>query len=83
MIDKIEKQLEEFHEELREAFIDMEKLDQLYAKNITITIGSQTIVLPFLAETVECITEALAQFIHDYKDSYIDCDNDCQDEDDE
>ena len=53
MIDKIEKQLEEFHKELSEAFENSEKMDQLYATNITITIGSQTIELPFMPETVD------------------------------
>lgn len=69
MIDKIEKQLEEFHKELSEAFKDEEKMRQLYAKDITITIGSQTIELPFMPETVECITEALVQFVHENKET--------------
>lgn len=69
MIDKIKKQLEKFHQELSEAFENSEKMDQLYATNITITMGSQTIELPFMPETVECITEALVQFIHDNKDT--------------
>lgn len=65
MIDKIKKQLEEFHKELADAFENSEKMDQLYATNITITIGSQTIELPFMPETVECITEALVQYCND------------------
>jgi hypothetical protein len=69
MIDKIEKQLEEFHKELNEAFENSEKMDQLYATNITITIGSQTIELPFMPETVDLVTEALVQFVHENKDT--------------
>ena len=65
MIDKIEKQLEDFHKELAEAFENSGKMDQLYATNITITMGSQTIELPFAPDTVELVTEALLQYIHD------------------
>ena len=69
MLKEIEQKLEEFHKELSDAFENSEKMDQLYATNITITMGSQTIELPFAPDTVECITEALVQFIHDNKDS--------------
>lgn len=69
IIDKLEKQLEEFHKELSEAFENGEKMDQLYAKDITIIIGSQTIELPFMPETVECITDALTQFIYENRDT--------------
>ena len=69
MIDKIKKQLEEFHKELSEAFKNNEKMDQLYASNITITMGSQTIELPFAPASVEVVTEALVQFVHDNKDT--------------
>ena len=65
MIDKIKKQLEKFHQELSEAFENGEKMDQLYATNITITMGSQTFELPFAPDTVEIVTEALLQYIHD------------------
>ena len=65
MIDKIKKQLEEFHKELSEAFENGEKMDQLYATNITITMGSQTFELPFAPDTVEIVAEALLQYIHD------------------
>lgn len=65
MIDKIKKQLEEFHKELSEAFENSEKMDQLYATNITITMGSQTIELPFAPASVEVITEALLQYCND------------------
>lgn len=65
MIDKIEKQLLKFHEELSEAFENKDKSDQLYASNITITMGSQTFELPFAPDTVEIVTEALLQYIHD------------------
>ena len=58
MIDKIKKQLEEFYKELSEAFENGEKMDQLYATNITITMGSQTFELPFAPDTVEIVTEA-------------------------
>lgn len=69
MIDKIKKQLEEFHKELSEAFENGEKMDQLYATNIKISIGSQTIELPFAPDTVEIVTEALLQFVHENKDT--------------
>lgn len=69
MLKEIEQKLEEFHKELSEAFENSEKMDQLYATNIKITIGSQTIELPFAPETVECITEALVQYIHDSEES--------------
>lgn len=69
MLKQIEQKLEEFHKELADAFENSEKMDQLYATNITITIGSQTIELPFMPETVECITEALVQFVHENKDT--------------
>ena len=65
MIDKIEKQLEEFHKELSEAFENSEKMDQLYASKITITLGSQTIELPFAPDSVEIVTEALLQYCND------------------
>ena len=65
MIDKIKKQLEKFHQELNDAFKNSEKMDQLYASKITITLGSQTIELPFAPDTVEVVTEALLQYIHD------------------
>ena len=65
MIDKIKKQLEDFHKELSEAFENGEKMDQLYATNITITMGSQTFELPFAPDTVEIVTETLLQYIHD------------------
>lgn len=69
MIDKIKKQLEEFHKELAEGFENGEKMDQLYATNIKITIGSQTIELPFAPDTVEIVTEALLQFVHENEDT--------------
>ena len=62
MINKIKKQLEKFHKELSEAFENSEKMDQLYATNITITMGSQTFELPFTPDTVEIVTEALLQY---------------------
>ena len=65
MFDKIKKQLEEFHKELSEAFENSEKMDQWYATNITITMGSQTIELPFAPASVEVITEALLQYCND------------------
>ena len=65
MIDKIKKQLEKFHQELSEAFENGEKMDQLYATNITITMGSQTFELPFAPDTVEIVTEALLQYCSD------------------
>lgn len=65
MIDKIKKQLEKFHQELNDAFKNSEKMDQLYATNITITMGSQTIELPFAPASVEVITEALLQYCND------------------
>lgn len=65
MIDKIKKQLEKFHQELSDAFKDSKKMDQLYATNITITMGSQTIELPFAPASVEVITEALLQYCND------------------
>ena len=74
-IEKIEKQLLTFHEELAEAFENEEKMEQLYATNITITMGSQTFELPFAPETIDCITEALTQFIFDYKDCNISYDD--------
>ena len=72
MIDKIKKQLEEFHKELAEGFENGEKMDQLYATNIKISIGSQTIELPFAPDTVEIITEALLQYCNDCEDSDFD-----------
>lgn len=78
MLDKIKKQLEEFHKELSEAFENGEKMDQLYATNIKITIGSQTIELPFAPDTVEIITEAILLYINDCEDSE-DCDFDNED----
>lgn len=65
MINKIEKQLIEFHEELSEAFKSSEKTDKLYATNITITMGSQTFELPFTPETLDLMTEALLQYLCD------------------
>ena len=59
MINKIKKQLEKFHKELSEAFENSEKMEQLYATNIKITMGSQTFELPFAPDTVEIVTEAL------------------------
>ena len=65
MIDKIKKQLEDFHKELNEAFENSEKMDQLYATNITITIGSQTLELPIVPDSVEIVTEALLQYCNE------------------
>lgn len=65
MLDKIKQQLEDFHKELDEGFKNWEKMEQLYATNITITIGSQTIELPFAPDSVEIVTEALLQYIRD------------------
>ena len=69
MIEKLKKQLDEFHKELCEAFENDEKRDQLYASNITITMGSQTIELPFMPETLECITNAFVLFIHEHENT--------------
>lgn len=65
MVDKIKKQLEKFHQELNDAFENSEKMDQLYASKITITLGSQTIELPFAPASVEVITEALLHYCND------------------
>lgn len=64
-INAAKQKLEEFHKELSEAFENEEKMEQLYATNITITIGSQTLELPFASYTVDILTEAILDIFNE------------------
>lgn len=64
-INTAKQKLENFHKELFEAFENSAKMDKLYATNITITMGSQTIELPFAPYSVDILTDALLDIFNE------------------